>query len=107
MRVTVILTDEEYGEVKKRAGLIPLSAWFRSVALEQAGALPIPKKTVIAVREVMAKGSKVDAVAEIQFDGSYKTGGDEIRLPKCPHHKLRGELCYKCDDKFGMPKVEV
>lgn len=25
---------------------------------------------------------------------------------KCPHHKMRGELCYKCDPKFGMPQVE-
>ncbi len=28
------------------------------------------------------------------------------RTGKCPHHKMRGELCYKCDAKFGMPKVE-
>jgi hypothetical protein len=23
----------------------------------------------------------------------------------CPHHKQRGELCYKCDPKFGRPQV--
>lgn len=23
----------------------------------------------------------------------------------CPHHKRRGELCYKCDPKFGKPEV--
>ena len=31
-RVTVILSDEEYAHAKKKAGLIPLSAWFRALA---------------------------------------------------------------------------
>lgn len=25
----------------------------------------------------------------------------------CPHHKQRGELCYKCDKKFGLPKIKT
>lgn len=25
---------------------------------------------------------------------------------KCPHHKMRGELCYKCDKKFGLPVIK-
>jgi hypothetical protein len=24
---------------------------------------------------------------------------------KCPHHKERMELCYKCDPKFGNPVI--
>jgi hypothetical protein len=40
MRVTVILTDAEYAEVKRRAGLIPLSAWFRNMALTDDSLLP-------------------------------------------------------------------
>jgi len=24
---------------------------------------------------------------------------------KCPHHKAKGELCYKCDQKFGNPVI--
>ena len=23
----------------------------------------------------------------------------------CPHHHQRGELCYKCDSKFGQPAL--
>ena len=26
-------------------------------------------------------------------------------LGTCPHKKQRGELCYKCDPKFGLPSV--
>ena len=26
---------------------------------------------------------------------------------KCPHKKMKGELCYKCDAKFGMPKIKT
>ena len=32
-RVTVILTDEQYAQVRSKAGLIPLSAWFRDLGL--------------------------------------------------------------------------
>lgn len=31
-RVQVVLSDEEFEDVQKRAGLIPLSAWFRALA---------------------------------------------------------------------------
>jgi hypothetical protein len=33
MRITVIVTDQEYAEIKRRAGLIPLSTWLKSIAL--------------------------------------------------------------------------
>lgn len=32
-------------------------------------------------------------------------GAPELKPGQCPHHKLRGELCYKCDPKFGNPAV--
>jgi hypothetical protein len=33
IRVQVVLSEEEYAEVQARAGLVPLSAWFRALAL--------------------------------------------------------------------------
>jgi len=32
-RVVVLLSDEELAEVKRRAGLVPLSAWIRAMVL--------------------------------------------------------------------------
>lgn len=26
---------------------------------------------------------------------------------KCPHKKMRGELCYKCDKRFGLPTIKT
>ena len=31
-RVQVVLSEDEYADVKRRAGLVPLSAWFRALA---------------------------------------------------------------------------
>lgn len=25
---------------------------------------------------------------------------------KCPHGKMKGELCYKCDSRFGLPAIK-
>jgi hypothetical protein len=36
MRITVVCTDEQYAEIKKRAGIIPLSSWLKHVALAEA-----------------------------------------------------------------------
>jgi len=36
-RVVVLLSDEELVRVKARAGMVPLSAWFRALALRDGG----------------------------------------------------------------------
>jgi hypothetical protein len=33
MRITVLVTDEEYAKIKRAAGLIPLSAWLKHLAM--------------------------------------------------------------------------
>lgn len=38
-RVVVLLSDEEFEDVKGRAGLVPLSAWFRSL-------IPVPEDSL-------------------------------------------------------------
>ena len=46
-RVTVYLTEDEYDVVKRRAGLAPLSAWFKAFAFpttiqEQSAPVEMP-----------------------------------------------------------------
>ena len=33
MRITVIVTPEEHAKIKRAAGLVPLSAWMKHVAM--------------------------------------------------------------------------
>jgi hypothetical protein len=35
MRISVIVTPEEHAKIKRAAGLVPLSAWMKSLALEK------------------------------------------------------------------------
>jgi hypothetical protein len=46
----VILTDEEYAQCKRQAGLIPLSSWFRSLT-------GIPRGEELATGEASARGT--------------------------------------------------
>lgn len=45
-RITVLLSEEEYTQVRSNAGLVPLSRWFKSLALgvkeSRAKTNPIP-----------------------------------------------------------------
>ena len=88
-RVTVILTAEEYTQVRSKAGLVPLSAWFRSLALNGS-------KAHKDVPRVAGNGSA----------GRGTVSAEPIRgSGQCAHHKERGSLCYKCDPKFGTPVI--
>lgn len=31
--------------------------------------------------------------------------GFPVKEGYCPHRKQKGEVCYKCDHKFGMPQI--
>lgn len=87
-RIAVIFTDEEYAEVKRMAGLVPLSAYFRNLAINKA------------------VNDRVDDIAEAARGGRPLNPNWKMPKPtggKCLHHKQRGELCYKCDPKFGNP----
>jgi hypothetical protein len=48
-RVVVLLSDEELAEVQGKAGLVPLSAWFRALALGKK-----PSKQAIQVEQIRA-----------------------------------------------------
>jgi len=38
MRITVLVTEEEYAKIKKAAGLIPLSAYAKAAMMEKIDA---------------------------------------------------------------------
>ena len=47
MRVTVIMSEQEYALVKSKAGLIPLSRWIKDVVLNYGDAKPRPGENLI------------------------------------------------------------
>ena len=89
-RVTVILTADEYTQVRTKAGLVPLSAWFRSLALNGSTA----HKDVPRMARNGAGAGGAGATEPVRGDTAI-----------CAHHKGRGQLCYKCDSKFGNPVI--
>jgi hypothetical protein len=80
-KVAVILTGEELAEVKRRAGLVPLSAWFRSLALS-GGNLEVPKVNNLA-RDMPDAPSRPAPQRELT----------------CPHGKARDYHCGLCGGK--------
>ena len=59
----------------------------------QSGRAPKPARESV-VEQPVATGHNGEAA-----------GSNPAPATKCPHHKQRGELCYKCDPKFGLPKI--
>ena len=94
MRITVIVTDEEYAEIRRKAGLVPLSAWIRSMVLEDNG----KRKATVQAMAAHAPTRPVKA-------GKRETTQPAGEVGKCPHRKMTGEVCYKCDPKFGYPEI--
>jgi len=62
-RVVVLLNDDELADVQGKAGLIPLSAWFRALAL---GAKK-PNKRAVQVEELRASDPMADERPEIDY----------------------------------------
>ena len=92
MKIAVILNAHEYAQVRKQAGLVPLSAYFRNLALGD--------------RSVLEHGS-ITEQKEAHNVQPKSARAEEKTSADCPHHKRKGELCYKCDPKFGYPAIEV
>lgn len=77
-RITVLLSEEEYAQVRNSAGLVPLSRWFKNLAL---GA-----KT----REPFASPASVKAVeqtAKRLFDSVYEESPHDHQPPELPGAK--------------------
>lgn len=86
MRITVVCTEEEYREIKKRAGLIPLSTWFKHIALAEAGAFEGPTRKRAAPRRQSAQVSAAVVPADSEV---------------CEHGAAQAQ-CRKWGCKFYM-----
>jgi hypothetical protein len=109
-RVTVLLSDEEYTQVRSMAGLVPLSAWFRGLALN-VGQVRTENRPVTErnegkqIREaaVDRKSRPADEKGSI---APSRLGGNpppETKPRKCYHGVTEGFECYVCG---GLAKVK-
>jgi hypothetical protein len=58
------------------------------------------KEKVVPMAAKVDRQSLADALPNTTMGMPQKEG-------KCPHHKMKGEVCYKCDHKFGMPLIKT
>lgn len=72
-RVVVLLTDGELEDVRRRAGLVPLSAWFRSLAFPVGVSVRIASEG--RVQRVMGEEAPrhLDAVSENRGKATVET----------------------------------
>ena len=90
MRITVILNDDEYAEVRRRANLVPLSAWFRNLALGDRSVLE---------RGELSEGNHGKAVRRskpVRLAERSVAAPGRPEHSGCRHGKLAGELCVDC-----------
>lgn len=92
MRVQVILTNEELVEVKKRAGLVPLSRWFKNLALGGSDR---------NIGEVVRGSSReVCEEARREFDAPKRRKVREVsdsRIEPCKHGFLPNMCKWGCN----------
>lgn len=76
-RIAVILSDEEYEQVKLDAGIAPLSAYFRALAVRP---------------RIVASGSSPESKepVEQEFDAAKK------KSITCAHGTQKGYRCWQC-----------
>lgn len=91
IRVSVLLNEAEYAEVKRKAGLVPLSAWFRNLAnlggevrVENSADKPAERTNTGGANPVRGSSRKVDSGAE------RKSGRT------CKHGTPKGDNCWQC-----------
>ena len=75
MRISVIVTPEEYARIKEMAGLVPLSAWFRDRALGPRQ--PVYKSSIVEYDPT--KESPTQALARAEHDKTCQCGICDFR----------------------------
>jgi hypothetical protein len=110
-RVVILMSEEEYVECKERAGIASVGAYIREVLaiahLKQAKPWETgnyaehrnPDKDVPGAKDVLPAERSAGEV------GGRKEPDPGSWIATCEHHKKRGEMCYKCDPKWGYPKT--
>ena len=73
-KVVVVLSDDELEAVRAKAGLVPLSAWFRALALG-AGK---PAKRAVAVEVLRASDPMASERPDIEYGSSELPSGGSV-----------------------------
>ena len=122
-RITVLLTAQEYEQVCTKAGLVPLSRWFRSLALNGAE----PPMAVNTSLQGDSKSESAEKVAESTRSALPGLGSDApelhsdavVEIPPAPiESKLvtkrvgKGKTCehgtktgFRCWQCGGIAKI--
>ena len=107
-RITVLLSEEEYTQVRSNAGLVPLSRWFKSLALgvkeSRAKTNPIPDvQSQPAIRaDVGRKPLPASTVAALREQIPELKTANELpakRARTCAHGTAQGYACWQCGGK--------
>lgn len=93
-RVVVLLSEEELAEVKNQAGNVPLSVWFRSLALPVAlHSMEYHQSDPMPEFKNLQRSSKPLA----------RELPEVVKGKTCAHGTKRGWNCWMCG---GVAKVE-
>jgi hypothetical protein len=104
-RVVFYLESEDFSRLKEAAGIVPISAWARSVLLDRLNdAVPGLR---FEARPGPLDDKRVTAAHQISPDSiASEVDKRESDVPrKCHHHKEKGSLCFKCDSRWGFPVI--
>jgi hypothetical protein len=114
MRITIIVTEEEHGELKRRAGAVPLGRWLRLLGLGEDVKTPV--EVVARGRVVPAKSGRLSDKGVLKppvpsaevMESAVRSGMIVAGMPKtvgsfglCDH----GAEKWKCK-KWGCPNYE-
>ena len=109
VRLTVYLEKSERMVLAELAGGAGrLSEWSRERLLEQLAdnSDMRPERAVHMARRRTVPGSNPGRAGGAREPDFGKSAAEaSVSSQRCEHHKQRGELCYKCDTKFGLPKI--
>ena len=79
-RVVVLLSDEELSQVQAKAGLVPLSAWFRALAL---GAKK-PNKQAVHIEKLRALDPNAHNRPDVEYGSDELPSGGSVGVPLPP-----------------------
>lgn len=96
-RISVIVTPEEYERIKSKAGRVPLSTWFRDLALQG----PPSARYHLAERE--ESPSKQPFIPSIEGNDEVQPHWERPKQKTCTHGKGKGWNCGLCG---GLAKIE-
>jgi hypothetical protein len=95
--LSALLRDTPISETEKIEKLNPLG--LERVAYPAVSNLPAS-----GMPQFEQKLQKISKLAS-SLPNTSVGAPEPVKAGQCPHHKLKGELCYKCDPKFGNPVI--